>query len=880
MTTLNTASDFGEFARDNNYRAARIMAWLILVINPVFAVLDRFLFSDNLEHFLALRVFLEATGIAVLVLLARAPTFSRRHAAGFPIFMCLVLALSIEAMVFLDTGYGSPYYAGINLAPMATAFLALLSPAAGAGLCLAVAGAFVAPAILGLASVPDAIIFMTHLSFLASTLLIIFVAIRYRWRFEARSFADRAELRTATSSLERALDELKELDRVKMRFFANVSHELRTPLTLILAPLEILTKQRHDTHTAGLVRAMSANALRLLRQVNMILDVAKVEAGRLRTQLEPGSLGAVLEGLVEAASPHAESRGIRLETQGLDKLPDSNFDGEKMETVAANLLSNALKFTRPGGCVTVRAVETAPDRLGFEVADDGLGIPADELEKIFHTFHQVDSSASREQEGTGLGLVLTRELARLHHGDVTVRSELGKGSSFRVELPIDPPVEEDRRRGFRRASDRFSAARLDVITADYQPTLRATKTLFADVRSPDGAVPDEVLESAGADAPLVLVVEDNNELRNFEAAELSQRYRVIAAGDGREGLRAAQRFRPAIIVSDIMMPKMNGYELLKEVRADPLLSTVPVILVSARAETEEVVEGLEGGADDYLTKPFDIRELSARVAAHLRVAAQKRTLDERESRLAALGQMARTIVHDLRNPLAVIASMGELIVGEQPDEGLRTDVGIIIDASGRVQHMLRDILDFASGSNVRLAMAPTRCRDFLVTLLEPLALHLRAFDITLISSLQLAPDRMATLDTGRISRAIENVVSNAIEAIGTGGSGRTRAVYVHATETATALQLRIADTGPGISPDMVDRLFEVDATDKAGGSGLGLATARSLVRAHGGDIEAEATSDVGGAAFTISLPWDGPRAPPASPEGAGGATPALTPPGE
>ena len=422
-----------------------------------------------------------------------------------------------------------------------------------------------------------------------------------------------AELRAELA--EEHTHHLEVLDEAKSRFFANISHEFRTPLTLLLGPLQdALGEDAPPERLMRQVPLMHRNAGRLLRLVGQVLDLAKLEAGSMPLHLRPVELVAFVRDLVLAFAPQAEREGLTVLFDTEEEALRVSVDPDKLEKIVTNLLSNAIKFTMRGGKVRVglRAID---DRAGFvlTVSDTGRGIPDDEREHVFDRFYQVDSTTTREHEGTGLGLALVKELVELHRGTIAVESERGFGTTFTVRLPVAPrgaepagvaPPDDSE------ASDGFSSAvALEVAS------LAAAAPLVAD---PSEGMP------AGEAEGTVLVVDDNADVRAFVRSHLAAHYRVLEAADGEGGLAMIRQHRPDLVVSDVMMPKLDGYALCRAVRADDALRHIPVILLTAKAEEADRIYGLEGGADDYLTKPFSTRELEVRVAnlllsrAHLR----------------------------------------------------------------------------------------------------------------------------------------------------------------------------------------------------------------------------------------------------------------------
>jgi signal transduction histidine kinase/DNA-binding response OmpR family regulator len=406
------------------------------------------------------------------------------------------------------------------------------------------------------------------------------------------------ELRLEKEKTEEQARRLTELDEAKNRFFANISHEFRTPLTLVLGPLQDAIEGAYGAvspHLNRQHRLMRRNARRLLRLVNQLLDLSKLESGKMDLHPRPGELIGFLQELVRVFTPLAERRRVTLEFSSDVNTVLTNFDADAIEKVFANLISNALKFTPEGGRVVVEAslVDEGDSRqVRVEVRDNGTGIPEEHLERIFERFQQADTSIRRSHEGTGIGLTLAKELAELHGGTLTAESVIGEGSAFTVILPVEDFVGEP------------------------EPDLREVESVMLEepMMHPTGdGLPSEVIE-AREDAPVVLVVEDNADVREYLRSHLETRYRLIEAEDGEAGLEAAQKYKPDLILSDVMMPKMDGYEMCRSIKASEELSHIPIIMLTAKAAERDTLEGLGSGADDYIAKPFSVSELQARIA--------------------------------------------------------------------------------------------------------------------------------------------------------------------------------------------------------------------------------------------------------------------------
>lgn len=441
---------------------------------------------------------------------------------------------------------------------------------------------------------------------------------------------------------------LAEIDRAKTRFFANVSHEFRTPLALMLGPVEDLLDRSYtelSPSTKGQLEIVHRNSLRLLRLVNTLLDFSRIEAGRMRANYEKTDLAAYTAELASNFRSACERAGLAL-TIDCPPAPPGNapvyIDRDLWEKIVLNLLSNAFKFTLEGGIEVRLRHEAAagelrgasPNRAVLTVSDTGVGIPAEELSRVFDRFHRVSDARGRTHEGTGIGLALVRELAKLHGGTVRAESELDKGSTFTVAIPL-------------------GKAHLDPLhiseSGDLVPTRTPAYAFLEEAmcwlpESANGAGDDGALAALraslpGAKAgggrvdsqgrPRILWVDDNADMRDYVARLLSERFAVETAVDGQAALEMARAMQnqgrsPELVLSDVMMPRLDGFGLLRELRADPALASVPIILLSARAGEEARIEGVEAGADDYLIKPFSARELLARVDSQIRIAALRR----------------------------------------------------------------------------------------------------------------------------------------------------------------------------------------------------------------------------------------------------------------
>jgi PAS domain S-box-containing protein len=458
----------------------------------------------------------------------------------------------------------------------------------------------------------------------------------------------------------RRAEALAELDRAKTAFFSNVSHEFRTPLTLLLGPLEDLLRDGAERSSDDRQRVDVAyrNALRLLKLVNSLLDFARLEAGRMEAVCEPTDVAAYTAELASAFRSLVERARLRLTVECPDGPVEAFVDREMWEKIVFNLLSNAFKYTLAG---EIRVgVRDAGDRVAVSVADTGTGIPAADLPRVFERFHRVYNARARTHEGAGIGLALVAELVKRHGGRIEVESELDRGTTFVISLPKGPS---------HLPGDRIS------VTGTLPSTALGRAAYVEEARRwlVDDAAEAEALSAVSPGDGVrarVLVADDNADMRDYLVHLLGQSWTVDAVGDGTAALAAARAHPPDLIVTDVMMPGLNGFELLRALRADRRTATVPVLLLSARAGEESRLEGLDAGADDYLVKPFSSRELVARVNAHLELAAARRRLvvehqSERAKLEAVLRQMpAGVIIADAADGRFLLTNaQAEQIVG-------------------------------------------------------------------------------------------------------------------------------------------------------------------------------------------------------------------------
>ncbi|AFY84450.1 response regulator [Oscillatoria acuminata] len=453
-------------------------------------------------------------------------------------------------------------------------------------------------------------------------------------------------------------ERLLELNRLKTEFFQNISHEFRTPLTLMMGPLESAVEHHQDLPLEQAAIALR-NTRRLLRLVNQLLDLQRLDAGRMQPTFRPCDLLSFVSQTVEIFRPYCEKKGIEI-TIDLQPCPSLYLDLEKFDKVLYNLLSNAMKFTASGGKIMV-SLEQAGDYSLLQVKDTGIGIRTDQVPHLFERFRQAEGSANRSYEGSGLGLALAKELVELHGGTIAVESNYGEGSAFMVWLPLGnshlPPDQ------IIEVPTGVEPARASVELADVQMEEDGVGFI-----GPGGMVQPAEPSTIHTLHPTIVVVDDNPDLRNYVSGILTKEgYRVILARNGAEGFDVVINHRPQLIVTDLMMPLVSGLDMIQMIREDESLRGTPIILLTAKVNEDTRIEGAEKGADAYLAKPFNDRELLAEVRNLL-------ALKENERRVAQLNTyLTESVLRRFLPPSMVQkAASGELSLDLRPEPRLIT----------------------------------------------------------------------------------------------------------------------------------------------------------------------------------------------------------------
>lgn len=686
--------------------------------------------------------------------------------------------------------------------------------------------------------------------------------------------------------LESANEKLKELDQLKTQFFANISHELRTPLTLILGPTQkLLEKGDLDKEQRFSLESIARNARLLLKQVNDLLDVSKLEAGRMEVHYEDFDLAHLVRLVAANFNGLAQEKQITFEVETPDVLP-VQLDEAKIERIVLNLLSNAFKFTPKDGTIHCRLSQPAnsigansdeaPSRIEITVEDSGPGVPQDLQNVVFERFRQGEGNANRRYGGTGLGLAIVKEFAELQGGSVSVGDAAIGGACFSVNLPMNTPS------GSVDWSD-------TAIPASLQDLSRAA----VEELSPQAANQAVERTEQVLGKPLVLVVEDNLEMQHFIASTLESDYQIATARDGVEGLEQVQALCPDLIVSDVMMPRMSGDQLVEEVRAQPELTDIPIIMLTAKADDTLRIQLLQQGVQDYLMKPFSTGELKARVSNLVMIRRTKSLLQQElisqshdlevlahevrrrrkelqlayeqlQEQAAELAQANRLkdeflgiISHELRTPLNSILGWSRMLRTRVLDEKVTSRALETIERNATLQaSLIEDLIDISKllAGKLRLDFHPIELKPLIQTIVQSLQTQAQNKGIGLQINLS-NHQCLVSGDSLRLQQVVNNLLSNAIKF--TSQEGQVEVLLDHEDRQ---VKIQISDTGQGIEPEFLPYVFDYfrqeDSSTERGyeGLGLGLAISKRLVELHNGSIHVESQGKGRGTKVTILLP--------------------------
>jgi signal transduction histidine kinase len=851
-----------------NRRGTLTLLWIVLTLYPSFGVLDWLQAPRSALHLLWSTRIIVAAVTVVMFRLVRTPLFERHPDTISSAYM-LLCALGISLMTVFMGGLASPYYAGLSLAIVATGLLFVWPTRVVLFTHASIIASFVLLNLIADTSGPI-IPELSNLAFLVSTAIIAGTGQMLLFRTHRETIANQVTIERTTASLKLAHEQLKQLDRFKSQFFANITHEFKTPLAMILSPLELLLHGEGGEIGATqrtTFEMMFRNGMKLLKMIGDLLDLSKLEESRLRLKIGEHDLAEQLRALCDQVQPLAHRKQIELKLLASGTCMVYS-DLERMERVIVNLLSNALKFTPEGGHVTV-SLHDLGGSAWIVVKDDGPGFPQEMAEQLFERFFQVDMGETRRYGGTGIGLALAREIIELHGG--RIRAENDHGARFTVELikgkeHFRPDVLD--RRSNRR--DVLSGARAgDKGLMDFATQMQSREEFRlldiheATERRALARDPEEDNRRHTC-----LVVEDTPDVIRLVGMALQQEFKVLSAPDGVQGLAMARKELPSLIVTDLMMPGMDGLELTRRLRDDPATRHIPIVMLTARGELQDRVAGIDTGVNAYLAKPFSPRELLAAARSLVKTQAAQADILLTQ-RMDSLESIAGGLAHEINNPLNYVKNalarvrmdaLAVLEISRKP-----SDVESL-EQMGRLEKRMRELFDVAESGIRRITRTvelmgnyskagyarQLRPHDAFEAARDVVGIVLPATGRKVQIDLRFEGDGRVECVPEEFNQVLTNLVQNAIEAAPEDGTGR---VEVHGRVQDGELLMSVRDNGHGIKQEDRARLFTPFFTTKGPGRGMGmgLTIAWRVVQSLGGTLDIESAPEQG-ACFTLRVP--------------------------
>ena len=831
---------YERLVRVRNYKVGCILAFIFM---PAGASLDFFVYRDRVSEFLLLRLLCSLLLGLVWCALHFRPDLKIYRVLG--LLVALLPMGFISWMIYETEGSASPYYAGLNLVMLGAAILlrwTLLDSVVIFVICLL---AYLAACLVH-GPVHFQGVFFNNFYFLFVTGVFIVTGSWFYNQIRFREFALRFELDENRKQLEENNQKLKELDQIKSRFFANISHELRTPLTLLIAPLEALLNRFHlDAEPKSLLSTMHSNGMRLLKLINDLLDLVRLESGRMEIKAEALDLADFLKGLASAARQVADDKRLRLEVKTDPDLGSLQADRDRLEKIVLNLLFNALKFTPSGGRVELSA-NRENDRYVIRVSDTGMGISEKNLPHIFDRFWQADGSSKRKYQGVGIGLALVKELVEIQQGQVTVESQEGKGTTFTVVLPYHPAELKPDAETAAENEEPVVSNSGTVTSEEWLANLYRRAELFP-AMTPVQESLRPVETSRNGTQPTILVADDEPDMLRFLKSQLSVHYHVYEAVDGQQAIEKACQFLPDIILLDMMMPEKDGLQACRELRERTPTQSIPIVLLTARADEETKLAALSAGANDFLAKPFSTTELHVRiknlVESHEyqgKLSKQNQVLEStieqlkdtetqlvQSEKLASLGRMSAGIIHEINNPLNfattglfTLRNKGKYLVPEQREEYAEI-LKDVEDGISRVKNIVTDLRMFTHPE--------TESRDQ-VELSEVITASLRFLSNEWKNKVQieqnLVEHQTVWANKNKLIHVLTNLLQNSLDALrGKTFESEKPTIWIEGRVEATRSILVVRDNGTGIAKEHLDKIFDPFYTTKDVGQGMGLGLA-------------------------------------------------------
>lgn len=845
-TSPELLAAFDEHDRGVRLRYSKVAHALIIVLVPAGTTLDWFVYPALVTELLYVRLFVAV--LAAVALAFHYTPLARANIRWLGMLSPLLVNAAISWMVFRSEGAESPYYAGLNLVLTGVGVLAPWTfGEASLASALTLAFYFGACGLHGNLRGETSLLY-NNAYFLVLTSIICVTASYFKSKFRFEEFR-------LSSELARSYQQVSELERLKTEFFANVSHELRTPLTLILSPLQDIGERTAELpeDVRELVRLARDNSLRLLKLINDLLEVARLESGEIKLRKEPLELEHFVARQVESVRPLARLKDLELSVEGSGTGAWVTADPAHIEKIVVNLLGNALKFTPRGGSVNV-AVRQDGAYAVVEVSDTGIGISEEELPHIFERFRQAEDANNRRHPGIGIGLSLAKELTEEHGGKLQATSRLGEGSTFTLRLPRSE-----------HAKALLAGGSAVKAIAESTPEPVGGEDSFASIfYEADRFVPisqefalSVPVRRRGA-SPCLLVIDDEPDMRSYLASIFSDQYHVLQAADGEKGLELARRRAPELVIVDLMMPGVDGWQTCAALKNQAHGEVPKVVVVTARTDEMAKIAALKHGADDFISKPFSTLEMRTRLAnlyrtyelerslrtqnKELREAVDKlhaaeQALVQRE-KMRAVVRLAGGILHEINNPLNFTLTAISIAQDRyaQKDEELATILDDVRAGMQRIRDIVVDLRSFANPV-IGDGHEPFELKELVDQALRFTALELSNIRV----EREVFQECPAYGSKSQLLQVLTNLLLNAGQAVRQVKREREPTISVKAEARPSGARISVWDNGGGIPEDLLDKVFDPFLTTREVGQGLGLGLSicHALVAAHGGEIRVQ-----------------------------------------
>ncbi|WP_367874874.1 ATP-binding protein [Luteolibacter sp. Populi] len=859
---------------DNARRTAALSALFMLAGTS----LDWMVFPELAWHFLLIRAIVTLLLCVIFWLLGLLSSEWSRRLTAHVLFM--LPTVSICWMIALTKGGDSPYYAGLNLVLLGLSLLLRSSFQDSVVMILLCLTCYFCS--VGLSDWhSDHRLFFNNSYFLFVTAVFVGAGSYFYERLRFREFALRKEVEDARGQLEATNKQLSELDEAKTRFFANISHELRTPLTVMIGLTERLAdkfKLSPEKEVRDMLAMSEHNGLRLLKLIDDLLDLVRFDTGHADLRLQPTRLPDLLDGLMSSMRHLADQDGVTLDWKVTGAETALLLDRDKLEKVLLNLTINAIKFTPSGGRIDVDAVISGR-QLSLSVADTGVGISSEGLDRIFDRFWQVDSSSTRKFQGAGIGLALVSSLVETMHGTIVAESTIGVGTRFTVDLPVDAAAPAETAAMDDPDDENTSGKYIEELHR------KAALSVSRPTDSKDAAVLNRGIGRKGSSIrPLVLVADDEPDMRRYLVMQL-ENVDVIEARDGKEAFELAKQHQPVLALVDHMMPEMDGVQVCQAIREHHSTREMPIIMLTARADEQTKLQALDAGASDFLTKPFSGTELVLRLRNQLAMAAIRTELGElnrdlaaameklkdnevllvRNEKLSGLGQMSAGIIHEINNPLnyarAGLHALNSFkrLLPEAEHADYAEIVGDISEGVERVAQIVADLRQFTRDDNRVGGEA---------NLVEVVERSRRLVSHQLGDKVEFKINKpgkaLITGNSNQLVQVFVNLFQNAFDAIDErqkdkpGDPGK---IDIGLRAAAGGWEVTVWDNGAGIPKDIINKIYDPFFTSKdvGKGMGLGLSISHQILGRHRAHIEVD-TRPGEFTCFTIFFPPPDPDA--------------------